>query len=202
MINLSLINNLIKLAVKVWLESITDRIKIKTLNIVSNNKIKRNIKELYLEAKDLTYQNLYLNEIKIKIYNCTFRLNYNNHLIYSDNLIINCSLIIDNENLENIFFASKWDSFKIKIQEVFAESNHISNLVINDKFINLNYKKNNIDIVIPISIYLEGNLIYLENINVEERLHLPFDKNIKFKSCEIKNKQINLDFLSKVIFDS
>ena len=110
--------------------------------------------------------------------------------------------MIDNENLENIFFASKWNSFKVKMQEVFAESNLISNLVIDDNFINLNYKKNNIDIIIPISIYLEGNLIYLENINVEERLHLPFDKNIKFKSCEIKNKQINLDFLSKVIFDS
>ena len=202
MINLGLINTLIELAVKAWLKSITNKIQIKTLNIVTDNKINRKIKELYLEAKNITYQNLYLNEIKIKIYNFTFKLNYKNHLIYSDNLIINSSLMIDNENLENIFFASKWNSFKVKMQEVFAESNLISNLVIDDNFINLNYKKNNIDIVIPISIYLEGNLIYLENINVEERLHLPFDKNIKFKSCEIKNKQINLDFLSKVIFDS
>ena len=202
MINLGLINTLIELAVKAWLKSITNKIQIKTLNIVTDNKINRKIKELYLEAKNITYQNLYLNEIKIKIYNFTFKLNYKNHLIYSDNLIINCSLMIDNENLENIFFASKWDSFKVKIQEVFAESNHISNLVINDKFINLNYKKNNIDIVIPISIYLEGNLIYLENINNKKRLYLPFDENIKFKNCEIKNKIINLDLLSRVIFDS
>ena len=202
MINLGLINNLIELAVKAWLKSITNRIQINTLNIVTDNKIKRKIKELYLEAKNITYQNLYLNEIKIKIYNFTFKLNYKNHLIYSDNLIINCSLMIDNENLENIFFASKWNSFKVKMQEVFAESNLISNLVIDDNFINLNYKKNNIDIVIPISIYLEGNLIYLENIKNKNRLYIPFDENIQFKNCEIKNKIINLDLLSRVIFDS
>ena len=201
MSNESLIDKLIKLGVSTWLKSITSKIQIKILDIVTDNKFKRKIKELNLEAIDLIYQNFYINKIIVNIYNCNLKFNYKNHLIYSDDLFINCSLIIDNRNLENIFFEKKWKSLRIRIQDDFTEGNNVSNLVIENGLIYLNYG-NNSDIKTVISLNLKDNLIFLENIKNNKKLYLPLDKNIKFKSCLIKNELINLDLFSKVIFDN
>ena len=201
MSNESLIDKLIKLGVRTWLKSITSKIQIKILDIVTDNKFKRKIKELNLEAIDLIYQNFYINKIIVNIYNCNLKFNYKNHLIYSDDLFINCSLIIDNRNLENIFFEKKWKSLRIRIQDDFTEGNNVSNLVIENGLIYLNYG-NNSDIKTVISLNLKDNLIFLENIKNNKKLYLPLDKNIKFKSCLIKNELINLDLFSKVIFDN
>ena len=201
MSNESLIDKLIKLGVRTWLKSITSKIQIKILDIVTDNKFKSKIKELNLEAIDLIYQNFYINKIIINIYNCNLKFNHKNHLIYSDDLFINCSLIIDNRNLENIFFEKKWKSLRIKIQDDFTEGNNVSNLVIENGLIYLNYG-NNSDIKTVISLNLKDNLIFLENIKNNKKLYLPLDKNIKFKSCLIKNELINLDLFSKVIFDN
>ena len=46
------------------------------------------------------------------------------------------------------------------------------------------------------------NYILLEQINNKKKLYLPLDKNIKLKSCLIKNDLININLLSKVIFDN
>ena len=201
MSNESLIDKLIKLGVRTWLKSITSKIQIKILDIVTDNKFKRKIKELNLEAIDLIYQNFYINKIIVNIYNCNLKFNHKNHLIYSDDLFINCSLIIDNRNLENIFFEKKWKSLRIRIQDDFTEGNNVSNLVIENGLIYLNYG-NNSDIKTVISLNLKDNLIFLENIKNNKKLYLPLDKNIKFKSCLIKNELINLDLFSKVIFDN
>ena len=201
MSNESLIDKLIKLGVRTWLKSITSKIQIKILDIVTDNKFKRKIKELNLEAIDLIYRHFYINKIIVNIYNCNLKFNHKNHLIYSDDLFINCSLIIDNRNLENIFFEKKWKSLRIRIQDDFTEGNNVSNLVIENGLIYLNYG-NNSDIKTVISLNLKDNLIFLENIKNNKKLYLPLDKNIKFKSCLIKNKLINLDLFSKVIFDN
>ena len=202
MSNESLIDKLIKLGVRTWLKSKTSKIQIKILDIVTDNKFKRKIKELNLEAIDLIYQNFYINKIIVNIYNCNLKFNYKNHLIYSDDLFINCSLIIDNRNLEYIFFEKKWKSLRIKIQDDFTEGNNVSNLVIENGLIYLNYENNNCEIKTFISLNLKDNLIFLENIKNNKKLYLPLDKNIKFKSCLIKNELINLDLFSKVIFDN
>ena len=53
-------------------------------------------------------------------------------------MIVNCSLIIDNSNLENIFFSEKCKRFRKKVEKKLIEGNNVSNIVINQNFINLN----------------------------------------------------------------
>ena len=202
MSNESLIDNLINLVVRTWLKSVTTRMQIKTLDIVTDKKFKKKIKNLYLEASNLIYKNLYIKKIIIKIYDCNLKFNYKNHLIYSDDLVVNCFLIIDNRNLENIFFTSKWKSLKVQIQDIFTEGINVSNLLIKNSLIILNYKKNNLDIETSISINLKNNLVVLKNIQNNKKIYLPLDKNIKFKRFQIKNELIKIDFLSKIIFSN
>ena len=65
----------------------------------------------------MNYQNLFINKIMIKVYDCNLKFNYRNHLIYSEDLNNYCFLAIDNENLENTFFSNKYDSLRKKIKK-------------------------------------------------------------------------------------
>ena len=54
---------------------------------------------------------------------------------------INSVLTIDNSNLEKIFFTSKWEKFKIKIEHELTEGQTILNLFIDKNMFTLNYDK-------------------------------------------------------------
>ena len=201
MYNKKIINNFIKLGIKTWLKSISDKIEIQKINLSVNKIFISKIDKLYLEAINLVYQNLHINKIIIKVCNCNLKFNYKNNFIYSDNLIINSYLSIDNINLENIFFSRKWRSFRTDIQDKLTEGENVSNIFINNNLITLTYEINKLYKEVILSLNLEDDLIFFENIKNKKKIFLPFDKNIKFNSCEIKNKQINIDLSSKVIFD-
>ena len=104
MSNKNIINSFIKLGIRTWLKNICTRIKIETLKLSLNQDYFGRIDNLYLEAGNLIYQNFYINKVIVQIDNCNVKFNYKSHLLYSEDMIINCSLIIDNRNLENIFF--------------------------------------------------------------------------------------------------
>ena len=201
MTNINIINKFIELGIRTWLKTITTNIQIKIIKLNKNNKSFDKIDKLYLEATNIIYRSIYINKIIIKISDFSLQFNYKNHLIYSQDLIINSLLTIDSKNLENIIFNSKWESLKLKIQDELAEGNNLLNLVINDDFITLNYEKNKHIKELKLSLYLDENLIFLEDINNKNKILIPLDKNIKCKKCNIKNKLINLDLSSEVIFD-
>ena len=199
--NKIIIDNIITLAVKTWLKSKCSNIDFQTFKIVLNKKVFGKIDELYLEAKNLNYQNLYFSKLIIKTYNFYLKLNYKNHLIYFENLIINSLLTIDNRSLENLLFDSKWNKIRIEIQDSLIEGSNISKLIIKKDLINLNYEKNDFNLETSLSLNLFDNSIFLENIRNKKKVRLTVDKNIKFNSFEIKNKLIIIDLKSKVILD-
>ena len=202
MINISLFKKPIKQGIKFWLKSITTNIEIQTLELIVNNKYFIRVEELYLKARNLIYQDFYINKIIIKIYNFNLRFNYKNHIIYSDDMVIDSILEIDKVDLENIFFSSKIESLRIKIQHAFAKGCNVSSLVIENNLITMSYQENKLENKIFLSLSLEDNLIFLENIKSKKKFKLPFDKNIKINSCQIKNDHINIDLSSRVIFDN
>ena len=116
--NKSIFNNFIKLGIKTFLKFICTEIEIQTLNLILNNKSFGEVEKLYLEARNLIYQNLYINKIIIKIYDFNIKFNYKNHLLYSEDITINSFFTIDNNNLEKIFFSSKFESLRIKIWRI------------------------------------------------------------------------------------
>ena len=184
------------------MKSICKSIDIQNLKLTLNKKFFGKIDEIYLEAKNLNYQSLFFNKKIIKAYDCNLKFNYRNHLIYSEDLNINCFLTIDKNNLENTFFSNKWDRLRVKIEEAFLEGQVTSKVVIKNDLITFSYDKNKINKEITLSLYLKENFIFLENINNKKKIFLPLDKNIKFNSFYIKNELINIDLISKIIFEN
>ena len=109
MFNTSFIENFVKVGIKTWLKSICKSININTLKLTLNNKSFGKIDKIFLLATNLIYQDIYINRIIINIYDCNLKFNYRNHLIYSEDIIINSFLKIDNKNLENIYFSKRWE---------------------------------------------------------------------------------------------
>ena len=96
MFSKSIISNFIKIGIKTWLKSICTNIDIHSLILIVNKKRFGKLDKVYLEAKNLIFQGFYINKLIIKTYDCNFKFNYRNHLIYSEDLIINSLLKIDN----------------------------------------------------------------------------------------------------------
>ena len=203
MFNKNIFNNSLNFVIKTWLKSICTSIDIRTLNLFLNKKCFGKVDEIYLEAENLIYEDLYINKIIIKIYDCNLKFNYKNHLLYSEDLIINSFLTIESRNLENIFYSSKWERIRLKIEKVFTEGQSISSLVINNELIKFTYQLNKISKeIFLLKISLKENLIFLMNTSNKNNFLLPLDKNINFKTFHIKNELINIDLSSKVIFDN
>ena len=202
MFNKYIIDNFLKVLIERWLKSICKSIDFYDLKLIVNKKYFSKLDEIYLEAKNLIYQDIYINKIIIKIYDCNLKFNYRNHLIYSEDLIINSFLTIDNRNIKNMFFSNKWEKLRKKIENTLTEGKVVSNLVIDNNLIIFNYNINKLSKEINLKLNLRENLIFLENINTKAEVLLPLDKNIKFNRCYIKNELINIDLSSLVIFDS
>ena len=194
-------DNLINISVRAWLKLNCSKINILTLKIITNNRSFGKIDELYIEATNLIYQNLYLNKVILKTYNCCLKFNYKNNLIYSENLTINGLLTIDDRNLNNLFFENKWKAIRIKIQDLLIEGGNILNLTIDNNYIILNYQKNNLNFETNILLNLIDNSIFLKNLKNKKEMLLPIDENIKFNKFDINGKLINIGLTSKVIFD-
>ena len=109
MFNQSIIENFVKVGIKTWLKSICKRIDIRTLKLTLNKEFIGKFDKIYLEANNLIYQDLYIKKIIINSHNFNLKFNYRNHLIYSEDMIINSFLTIDNKNLENIYFSKRWE---------------------------------------------------------------------------------------------
>ena len=202
MLNQSFIEKFVKVGIKTWLKYNCKSIDIHNLNLTINEKCFGKVDKIYLEANNLIYQDLYIKNIIINIHDCNLKFNYRNHLLYSENLIINSFLTIDNKNLKDIFFSKKWQRLRTKIENDLIGKQHVSNINIKNDLISLRYFKNKFIEEIFLSLNLKENLIFLENINNNNKIFLPLDKNIKFNSFYIKNDLINIDLLSKVRFDN
>ena len=202
MFNKGIINNFFNIGIEIWLKSICTSIDIQNLRLNLNKNCFGKVDEIYLEAKNLIYKGLFINKIIIKTNDFNLKFNYRNHLIYSEDLSINCFLTIDKKNLENTFFSNKLDRLRIKIEKAFLKGQVASKLIINNDLITFYYDKNKINKEVSLSLNLKGNLIFLDNINNKNKIFLPLDKNIKINNCYIKNELINVDLTSKIIFDN
>ena len=198
----TIINSFFKVLIKTWLKSICTSIDISNLQFVLNKEYFGKVDEIYLEANNLIYLDIYINKIIIKIYNCNLKFNYRNHLIYSEDLIIRSFLTIDGRSLENTFFSKKWETLRMNIESALTGGQVISNIEINKGLMIFSHDLKKLNKKSFISLNLKENLIYLMDINNNHEIFLPLDKNIKLNDCKIIDKLINVDLSSKVIFDN
>ena len=117
MFSKSITNSFIKIGIKSWLKFVCKSIDIHTLNLVLNKKFVGKVDEILLEAKNIIFQDLYLNKIIIKIHDCNLKLNYKNHLIYSKDLFIHSCLIKDSKKFKKYFIFKLMEKFKNEIRQ-------------------------------------------------------------------------------------
>ena len=157
MFSKNIIENFIKIGIISLLKSVCKSIDIQSLKLILNNKYFGKVDEIYLEGRNIIYKGLYINNIKIKIYDCNLKFNYRNHLIYSEDIIINSFLTIDKRGLENTFFSSICKNLRIKFEKNLIEGGNVSNFFLVNDLITCSYSKSNLNKQIILLLDLKEN---------------------------------------------
>ena len=76
MFSKTIIKNFIKIGIKSWLKFVCKSIDIYSLKLVVNKKCFSKLDEIYLEAKNIIFQDIYINRIIIKVHDCNLKINY------------------------------------------------------------------------------------------------------------------------------
>ena len=200
--NKNILNYSLQLGIKIWLRFICKRINIKNLILVKGEGINGKINKLYLEASNLIFENLHINKIILQANDFYINFNLKEYNLFSDDIFVDCFLMINSSNLEKMLFKEKWKDIRTHFENEFTERKIILKVYIKNNLIYFNYKKNNLDLKKKVTLKLKGNFLFFEDVKNKKKVSLPLDKNINLKSCLIKNELININFSSKVSFET
>ena len=189
----------IKLGIKKFLNIICERIVIKELDIVNENKNSPlRINKLVLEAEDVIYKKLYISRLKITIRNLILRIKLNK-ILYFENCNANLILILSSKDLLYIILNKKGLRFKSKIEHYLNKK--IISINIKNKLIYLYCIDNNkIKYKYPFSLKLKENNIILK-YNQDNIFIFSLDKNIIFNKLIFFDKYIKVFFSTKILFN-
>ena len=194
-----MISKLIKLGVENMLKIICEKIIIRNILIVNkNNKFSGIIDELYIKAESIIFNKINISDVDIKISNLVYRFAFNKkYFIDNSYALINMRLTRDNINksLSN----NKWKSLKSSIESFISMS--FQSVEIYNKsiyFISSDGLSNkNIDYILQ---YDKNSISLVNNIN-HEKLSIFNDKNICVKNLFFCESHIELEMVSKIIFN-
>ena len=184
------------------MKSICDKLDLKVLDIIINNKSFNKIDEINVEAKNVIYNNLYLNTIKISIKNLLINYKFKNNLFTLEDDSIKIFLILDKDNIKDILYSENSKKLRIMIQSFATNNNDIKDINIDGGVINIKYINNGSPRFSCLFLGLENNNIFLGKINKEGKMNLPIDKNIIFQDCTIIDQFININCKSKLILNT
>ena len=189
----------IKLGIKKFLNTICERIVIKELDIVNDNKNSPlSINKLVLEAEDIIYKKLYISRLKITIRNLILRIKLNK-ILYFENCNANLILILSAKDLLYIILNKKGLRFKSKLEHYLNKE--IININIKNKLIYLYCIDNNkIKYKYTFSLILEENNIILK-YNQDNIFIFSLDKNIIFNKLIFFDEYIKVFFSTKILFN-
>ena len=194
-----MIPKLIELGVQTILKIICEKIIIKKIQIVNNNKSNRNIDELNIKAESVIFNKIDISNISINIKDIPLGFAFNNirFLIDNCNAIIHLRLTIDNIN--KTLLNEKWKGLKTSIEALISmsyESFEIKNksiyFISSDAF----YKRD-----IPYTLQYEKNNISLVNNINQEKLSILNDENITVNNVLFNQQYIELELSSKIKFN-
>ena len=181
------------------LKIICEKIIIKKIQIVNNNKSNRNIDELNIKAESVIFNKIDISNISINIKDIPLGFAFNNtrFLIDNCNAIIHLRLTIDNIN--KTLLNEKWKGLKTSIEALISmsyESFEIKNksiyFISSDAF----YKRD-----IPYTLQYEKNNISLVNNINQEKLSILNDENITVNNVLFNQQYIELELSSKIKFN-
>ncbi len=195
-----MIPKLIRLGVETILKIICEKIKI--INIQKfNKKDNSNVikDELHIKAESIIFNKINISDINIIIRDLALKLAFNKKKFLINNCNAEIYMRLTRENINKTLFNNKWRKLKTSIESFISMS--FESIEINNKSIYfipsdpLSNKK--IDYTLSYDI---NSISLVNNIN-QEKLLILNDKNIRVKNLLICKSYIELEIISKVIFN-
>ena len=194
-----MIPKLIKLGIENILKIICEKIIIRKILIVNkNNKFNGIIDELYIKAESIIFNKINISNIDIKISDLVLNLAFNKKS-FIENPYASIKMRLTRDNINKTLSNNKWKSLKTSIEAFISMS--FQSIEIYNKSIyfissdGLSYK--NFDYILQ---YDKNSISLVNNIN-QEKLSIFNDKNISVKNLFFSESHIELEMVSKIIFN-
>ena len=195
-----MISKLSRLVVENILKIICEKIIINNILIVNkNNKFSGIIDELYIKAESIIFNKINISNIDIKISDLVLNLAFNNKKSFIENPYASIKMRLTRDNINKTLSNNKWKSLKTSIESFISMS--FQSVEIYNKsiyFISSDGLSNkNIDYILQ---YDKNSISLVNNIN-QEKLSIFNDKNICVKNLFFCESHIELEMVSKIIFN-
>ena len=195
-----MISKLSRLVVENILKIICEKIIINNILIVNkNNKFSGIIDELYIKAESIIFNKINISNIDIKISDLVLNLAFNNKKSFIENPYALIKMRLTRDNINETLSNNKWKSLKTSIESFISMS--FQSVEIYNKsiyFISTDGLSNkNIDYILQ---YGKNSISLVNNIN-QEKLSIFNDKNICVKNLLFCESHIELEMVSKIIFN-
>ena len=172
-------------------------------NIKYDNKFRSDkINNFIIEAENVIYDNLYINKIKIFIFNLSIEPALKKIPFFIKNFNIDIISHLSKKNIEQIIFNPKWIQFKTLIEDFISSNTNIVSIDLEDNFIYFNYEKNKYFSRLGCHLKIEENDLILQKIIQKTMISIPLDPIIKIKHLEIHDNSIILELTSKITLDN
>ena len=195
-----MISKLSRLVVENILKIICEKIIINNILIVNkNNKFRGIIDELYIKAESIIFNKINISNIDIKISDLVLKLAFNNKKSFIENSYASIKMRLTRDNINKTLSNNKWKSLKTSIESFISMS--FQSIEIYNKSIYFiasdGFSNKNIDYILQ---YDKNSISLVNNIN-QEKLSIFNDKNINVKNLFFCESHIELEMVSKIIFN-
>ena len=195
-----MISKLSRLVVENILKIICEKIIINNILIVNkNNKFSGIIDELYIKAESIIFNKINISNIDIKISDLVLNLAFNNKKSFIENPYASIKMRLTRDNINKTLSNNKWKSLKTSIESFISMS--FQSIEIYNKSIYFiasdGFSNKNIDYILQ---YDKNSISLVNNIN-QEKLSIFNDKNICVKNLFLCESHIELEMVSKIIFN-
>ena len=195
-----MISKIISFGVENILKIICEKIIIRNILIVNkNNKFSGIIDELYIKAESIIFNKINISNIDIKISDLVLRLAFNNKKSFIENSYALIKMRLTRDNINKTLSNNKWKSLKTSIESFISMS--FQSIEIYNKSIYFissdGFSNKNIDYILQ---YDKNSISLVNNIN-QEKLSIFNDKNICVKNLFLCESHIELEMVSKIIFN-
>ena len=195
-----MISKLSRLVIENILKIICEKIIIRNILIVNkNNKINGIIEELYIKAESIIFNKIYISDIDIKISDLVLRLAFNYRKSFIENSYALINMRLTKDNINKTLSNKKWKRLKTSIESFISMS--FQSIEIYNKSIYFissdGFSNKNIDYILQ---HDKNSISLVNNIN-HEKLSIFNDKNICVKNLLFCESYIELEMVSKIIFN-
>tara|TARA_Y100001968_G_scaffold322210_1_gene357890 strand:- start:556 stop:1188 length:633 start_codon:yes stop_codon:yes gene_type:complete len=196
---------LLEKGIEILLKKECQRISKVEINIIASSLqiIRGAIKNINIIAEDINYKDLLFDGIELDANDVKiiFQINKKEFSI-KDNLIIKFKILISENSLKGILLSKRWNWIRSMITEEVLNQNKFNSVKIrNNQILIETIKENNIvNKIEKISLKAKKGKIYLENESYRKSFKVPIEDKVYIKDLNIENDLIMIFAKSSVSF--